>query len=257
MSSKTVNQIMKILFAAVIASLAMPAVVRAEDARLFEMRTYYAAPGKLDALHERFRRHTVRLVERHGIRSVGYWVPLENPDNKVIFVVAHSSPEAREESFQNFVDDPERQAAWKASEADGPLVAKREVILMRATDYSPDIQAVRETPGPTFELRAYKAAPGKLEQLHERFRRHTLDLFKKHGMTHIAYWTPVEKEQGADDTLIFIMAHESPEAHARSFASFRADPDWIAARETSEKDGPLTEKVDSLLMKPADYSPLR
>jgi hypothetical protein len=76
-------------------------------------------------------------------------------------------------------------------------------------------------------------------------------------MTHLGYWVPVEEKDGAGQTLIYILAHKSPEAAKASFAGFRTDPDWIAAKQASERDGSLTEKVDSLLMKPTDYSPTR
>ena len=59
------------------------------DARAFEMRIYYAAPGKLDALHARFRNHTTQLFAKHGMTNVGYWVPSENPDNKLIYILAY------------------------------------------------------------------------------------------------------------------------------------------------------------------------
>src|SRR5687767_12982798 len=55
----------------------------------YEMRIYYAAPGKLDDLHARFRDHTLRLFKKHGIRNVGYWVPIDNKENKLIFLLAY------------------------------------------------------------------------------------------------------------------------------------------------------------------------
>src|SRR5258707_11545326 len=81
-----------------------------------------------------------------------------------------------------------------------------------------------------FELRTYHAAPEKLEALNARFRDHTVALFKKHGMTQLGYWTPMDKEKGATDTLVYILAHKSKEAADASFTAFRADPDWVAAK---------------------------
>src|SRR5690349_6495220 len=90
----------------------------------YEMRTYYAAQGKLDDLHARFRDHTMQLFERHGIRNVGYWVPVENSDNKLIYILGYPSREARDASWNAFFSDPEWQKAQKASEVNGTLVSK-------------------------------------------------------------------------------------------------------------------------------------
>lgn len=107
-----------------------------------------------------------------------------------------------------------------------------------------------------FELRTYTAAPGKMDALNARFRDHTVKLFEKHGMTSIGYWTPSEGA-GADDTLIYILAHESRETAKKSWMAFGTDPDWISARNESEKDGKLTTKVESRFLNPTDYSQIK
>jgi hypothetical protein len=232
--------------------------IRAEpDSRCYEMRTYYAAPGKLDDLNARFRDHTCKLFAKHGMVNIGYWTPAENPDQKLVYMLSFSSPEAREASWKAFGEDPEWKAVVKASEANGKLVTKAESVLLKATDFSPAIQPAAETSPRCFELRTYTASPGNLNNLEARFRDHTLALFKKHGMTQLGYWTPLKKDQGAEDTLVYILAHKSPEAAAASFEAFRADPAWVAAKQASEKNGTLTTKVESVFMKPTDYSPWR
>jgi hypothetical protein len=235
-------------------------VAAAKDLRVFEMRTYWAAEGKLDALHARFREHTTKLFAKHGMTNVGYWVPLENDDNKLIYVLAYPSREARDKSWAAFFADPEWQSVQRASETDGKLVEKVESRFLHATDYSPTIEP-SQGGNRVFELRTYTTTPGNLDALHDRFRDHTMKLFKKHGMTNVAYWTLLADQEGADRTLIYILAHASKEAAEKSFAEFRDDPDWIAARKASEEKagGSLTEKdgVKSLFMKATDYSPIR
>ena len=108
-----------------------------------------------------------------------------------------------------------------------------------------------------FEMRTYYAAPGKLEDLHARFRNHTNPLFRKHGMTLVGYWVPTDKEKGADNTLVYILAYPSREARAKSWAAFAADPDWQAARTASEVNGKLVDKVDAVFLNATDYSPLK
>lgn len=107
-----------------------------------------------------------------------------------------------------------------------------------------------------FELRTYYAHPGKLNDLHARFRNHTVRLFEKHGMTNIGYWVPQEGPQAAN-TLIYIVAHESREAAKKSWDAFRNDPVWIKARDESERNGKLVEKVESVYLDAVDYSPMK
>jgi hypothetical protein len=109
------------------------------DKRVYELRTYYAAPGKMKALHERFRNHTVKLFEKHGMKNVGYWSPTDpkEAEVKLIYILAHESKEAADKSWKAFRDDPDWIKAKTASEKDGKLVDKVESVYMSATDYSP------------------------------------------------------------------------------------------------------------------------
>jgi hypothetical protein len=231
-----------------------------KDTRVYEMRTYYAAPGKLDALHARFRDHTVKLFEKHGMTNVGYWVPVDNPDNKLIYILAYPSREVRENSWKEFFADPDWQKAQKESEVNGKLVAKVDNVFLTATDYSPEIKPAKGEDR-VFELRVYTATKGNLDALNDRFRQHTLKLFDKHGMTNVGYWVPMKDQKGADDTLIYIVAHKSADAAKASWDAFRKDPDWLAARRASEEKvgGSLTVKdgVKSTYMKATDYSPIK
>ena len=232
----------------------------AADTRCYEMRTYYAAPGKLDALLARFRDHTCKLFEKHGATNIGYWVPLDNPDNKLVYILAFPSREAAEKMWKAFSADPEWKAVVKASEAGGRILAKIESVFLKATDFSPEIKPSADGTR-TFELRRYTASANNLPTLLARFRNHTCKLFEKHGITNIAYWTPTDAAQGADNTLVYIIAHKSKDAGAASFKAFRADPDWIKVKGDSEKaaGGSLTVKdgVVSTLMQPTDFSPMK
>jgi len=116
--------------------------------------------------------------------------------------------------------------------------------------------ASAQTANRVFELRTYTAAPGKLDALNKRFRDHTVKLFTKHGMTHVGYWTPADAPL-AENTLIYVLAHQSREAAKKSWDAFRSDPEWIKARDESQKDGTLTAKVDSVYLNPTDYSPIK
>lgn len=105
-----------------------------------------------------------------------------------------------------------------------------------------------------YELRTYTTHEGRLPNLHARFKNHTMKLFEKHGMKNIMYWTPTD-EAKANNTLIYVLWHASPEAAKKSWEGFRNDPEWIKARDESEKDGKIVAKVESVYMKATDYSP--
>ncbi|GMV99186.1 MAG: hypothetical protein AMXMBFR84_03250 [Candidatus Hydrogenedentota bacterium] len=226
----------------------------AEDTRCYEMRIYYAAPGKLEALQARFRDHTCALFEKHGFTNIGYWVPLENPESKLIYIIASPSREAHATAWKAFVADPEWKQVVAKTEADGKLVTKVDKIYLTATDFSPAVVPSKTEEPRAFELRTYTPAPGKMDALLTRFRDHTVKLFEKHGMTNIGYWTRQDKE---NDQLIYILAHKSKEAGLASFDAFRADPAWVEAKSASEVSGSLTEKVESVYLTPADFSTIK
>jgi hypothetical protein len=107
-----------------------------------------------------------------------------------------------------------------------------------------------------FEIRTYYTFPGRLEALHKRFREHTMKMFEKHGMTNVAYWTP-QDSPGKDDTLVYVISHESREAAKRNWAEFSADPEWQKIAADSQKDGKIVERVESVFVDATDYSPLK
>ena len=107
-----------------------------------------------------------------------------------------------------------------------------------------------------FELRTYTAHPGRLEELHARFADHTVQLFERHGMTNVGYFRPQDSPL-ADNTLIYLLAHDSREAAEASWAGFRADPDWARVAEETRRNGRLVENVDSVFLNPTDYSHMK
>ena len=111
----------------------------AQSNRVFELRTYTTVEGRLDALNARFRDHTTKLFEKHGITNVGYWVPMDEPRSKntLVYLLAHSSREAAKKSFGAFRDDPAWQKARTESEASGKIVEKVESVFLAPVDYSP------------------------------------------------------------------------------------------------------------------------
>ncbi|MCC6796097.1 MAG: NIPSNAP family protein [Candidatus Hydrogenedentes bacterium] len=244
---------MKLILASALAlTLAFSAF--AADTRCYELRIYHVAPGKLDALNARFKEHSCALLEKHGFTNVGYWVPVDNKDNLLIYVISSPSREAHDKAWKEFAADPAWKEVVKTTEANGKLVTKVDSIYLTSTDFSPELKIAVNEPARAFELRTYTPAEGKMESLLSRFRDHTVKLFEKHGMTNVAYWTStgVEKPQ-----LIYILAHKSKEDGLKSFGTFRVDPAWVEAKKASESNGSLTEKVESVYMTPVDYSQMK
>jgi hypothetical protein len=108
-----------------------------------------------------------------------------------------------------------------------------------------------------FELRTYTANPGRAEAMHKRFREHTCELFKKHGMELIGFWTPQDEKDGKADKLVYMLAFPSREAAKKSWKEFSDDPEWKRVYAESHKDGVIVGKVESVYLDPTDYSPMK
>ena len=110
-----------------------------KKSRLFEMRTYTCNEGKLDALHARFRDHTIKLFAKHGITNHMYWIPTDEKLSKttLIYVISHDSEESAKASWDAFRKDPEWIKVRAESEKDGPILSKVETRYMTLADYSP------------------------------------------------------------------------------------------------------------------------
>jgi NIPSNAP len=136
------------------------------------------------------------------------------------------------------------------------------VSVIAAAQEPPPAPTIAPSPSLTkdsrcFEIRTYYAAPGKLEELHARFRNHTMKLFKKHGMEVVGFWGPTDKEKGSENMLVYVMAFPSREARDKAWKEFGSDPEWQEARKESEKNGKLTEKVEFVILMATDYSPIK
>ena len=237
---------------------AVTAVVSTVQADVYELRVYTTNEGKLDDLHARFRDHTIKIFKRHGMESVGYWVPQDEPNSKntLIYVLRHKSRDAAKASWKAFISDPEWMVAFAASRTDGPLLSKApKSVFMEATDYNPKFK--NDKAGGVFELRTYTTNEDKLKGLDSRFRDHTMKLFEKHGIKNVAYWHPTDKP-ASENQLIYIIRHDSREAAGKSWKAFGSDPEWKKVARESQKDGRfLSKRPESVYMKSTDYSAIK
>jgi NIPSNAP len=111
----------------------------AQNPRVFELRTYTAPEGKLGELHARFRDHTLKIFERHGMTNVVYLKPLDTPlsDNTLVYLLAHPSRGAAKANWAAFAADPEWKKVASESQVNGRILTKVESVFLEAADYSP------------------------------------------------------------------------------------------------------------------------
>ncbi len=249
-----------------LAALSLSAAATAQEKqRLYELRTYHAEAGKLDDLLKRFREHTCKLFEKHGMTNVAYFVPAENNDNLLVYLLAYPDKEARDKSWKEFQADEEWKKVVKESEANGKLVGKVDELYLNPTAFSPgfDTTPAGQQADRVFEMRTYTTtSPANLTALHKRFKEHTMELFKQHGLTNLSYFQYVAGQPGADNTLLYFLAHKDQESATANWAAFRADPVWVAAKKASEDaaGGSLTvlpDGVKFVFLKPTDFSPVK
>jgi hypothetical protein len=122
-----------------VAAVILPPLSSQTKPRVFEMRTYTATEGHFEDLMARFRNHTLRVFAKHGMTSIGYWVPQDGPvsKNTIVYIIAHESREAATKNWAAFRADPEWQKIAAESERNGRIVQKVESVFLDPTDYSP------------------------------------------------------------------------------------------------------------------------
>ena len=129
-------------FLSPLAGVAREAGEESGEETVYELRIYHVAPGKLDELLARFRDHTIAIFARHGMKSVAYWTPVDEPQkgNTLIYILQHPSRGAAAANWKSFQDDAEWKSVKAKSEENGTLVEKVDSTFMRLTDFSPRLR---------------------------------------------------------------------------------------------------------------------
>ncbi|MDF1853562.1 MAG: NIPSNAP family protein [Verrucomicrobiales bacterium] len=228
------------------------------DGPIYEIRIYAANKDRLHHLEERFREHTDRIFKKHGLHAIGYWVPTEGPAKKrrrLIYILKHPSRYAAYANWISFDNDREWDAVLDQPQFQGLLSEKPTSIFMNETEYSAKVRNAIEQPGGVFELRTYVTNPGKLDALNQRFANHTAGLFEKHGMKNFGYWIPFDTPD-SENTLIYLIHHESRQQADANWKAFVSDPDWQRVRKESEKNGKiLAQPPERVFLRALDFSP--
>lgn len=228
------------------------------DGPIYEIRIYAANKDRLHHLEERFREHTDRIFKKHGLHAIGYWVPTEGPAKKrrrLIYILKHPSRYAAYANWISFDNDREWDAVLDQPQFQGLLSEKPTSIFMNETEYSAKVRNAIEQPGGVFELRTYVTNPGKLDALNQRFANHTAGLFEKHGMKNFGYWIPFDTPD-SENTLIYLIHHESRQQADANWKAFVSDPDWQRVRKESEKNGKiLAQPPERIFLRALDFLP--
>jgi hypothetical protein len=213
-----------------------------EDGRLFEWRTHVPAPGQAAALIRRLRRAQERW-DAAGLATLGIWVEDIGSPGMVSSLWSYSSLAAREMALAQLDAEAGAERAGDLAELDHV-----ESSLWRPTGYSPEPRVA----APLIELRTYDAMPGRLAALHERFATFTVAAFDRHGFENCGYWT---EYFGHSDRLVYMVGFASLEHRERAWLAFGQDPAWQAAREESERAGPLIARHSARILRSVGRRP--
>jgi hypothetical protein len=256
---------------AALAITSSAALAQNAPGKLHELRIYVANPGKLPALHARFRDHTLKLFAKHGIENLYYWTISEgaegdDPANTLVYLVAHKNQAAADASWKAFLADPEWQAVSRASEADGPLLARPPAsIYMNTVDVGVALPGIGKAPAATgrlFEYRQYNVGVDGLPETVERMRFGEASIFAKHGMQPIEFWTAADSS-----AFIYLLAHKDREAAKASWQTFFGEMRDFMVRFSAREGAPPPPapgaaprpRASSVVrfLVPTDYSPNR
>lgn len=250
-----------------VGTMSREVLAQAAPNKLYELRIYVAAPGKLPDLHARFRDHTLRLFAKHGIENVYYWTISEgaegdDPANTLVYLVAHKDRASADAAWKAFLADPDWQAVSRASEANGPLLAQPpQSIYLNKVDVGVAVPPIGQggARGRIFELRQYNVGEAGLPETVERMRFGEAALFGKHGMQPIEFWTAAD-----NSAFIYLLAHKDREAAKASWQTFFAEMrDFMAkfnARPGAPQPAPgaappARPSFAVRFLTPTDYSP--
>ena len=230
------------------------------DGPLYELRIYHANEGRFQHLIKRFRENTDRIFKKHGLKSLGYWIPTEGSaknKRRFIYLLEHPSRYAAYRNWTNFLNDKEWEKVMDKPEFQGLLSEKPTNFFLTPNNYSARARNNIAKAGGIFELRTYVANPGKLTSLNIRFSKHTTRLFNKHGIKNLGYWTPFDQPD-REDTLMYLIHHADRKQADLNWQAFAQDKEWTRVARESQSNGKLLAKPpERLYLKALDFSPLR
>jgi hypothetical protein len=220
----------------------------------FEVRKYYANDDKLQDLLNRFQNHTMKLFEKAGMENIAYFLPVDNTDNSMTYILGYPDEASRDKMWQSFMNEPDWKKAKADSEVNGELVKSVDQTFMVLAPHLND--NLRPMPSGVIQMRTYHLLDGRVPNIQARFRDHTQALFEKQGLRNYPYWMTAPKD-GSQPKLVYLLGAKDQASFEAGFQAFVKDPEWIKARDASEASGKIVEKVDAVMFKTLPFSPLK
>ncbi|MFC5624253.1 NIPSNAP family protein [Algoriphagus winogradskyi] len=220
----------------------------------FEIRKYYAHEGKLPDLIKRFQEHTLSLFEKSGMENIIYFLPIDNEDNSLTYILGYPDEKSRDVMWGKFMNDPVWQKVFEESRVNGALVKSVDQTFMKLAPGLNDFPLPQASG--IFQMRTYTCFDGRLDNLLTRFKDHTQELFAKQGLKNYPYWVTVEND-GSQPKLVYLLGDKNQASFEANFQNFAKDPAWVKAKELSEADGKIVEKVDAIFYKTLPFSPIK
>ena len=222
----------------------------AQDDRVYELRTYFASPGKLDELHNRFKNHMLGFHEKYGIANLGYWVPTDNPKRMIVSLVSYPSSAARESSWAKLCEDRDWIQARRESELKGRILdAVREEVL--SADEAADVLTFAAKESRAFEIRRFTSESGTSETLKTQVRE---QITKEFGKTNavVRFFTPTGEGNRTTTTLMAFIIRPMTDGEGVEEVTVRRPGNAKAGLAASRLVGEVVT-----VMKPTEYSPLK
>ena len=253
------NQILR--FWVTLASALAPLLVRSAEAAapsFYELRMYAVSSNKMDAVQARFRDIVEPVRQKHGIRTLAYWSgPGPNRGGTFAYLLAAPSAEALREQELQFGADPEFQAGYAASKKKHGETVERIVSLPLTVDPTARIELSPSAKPRAFELRIYSISPGKLAAFRNRWRDHSIPIYRRHHLDCLGWWVAATPDSNGQDRFVCLMAGESVASIQASITAFHQDPEWIGIEKETEAQGPLRSDLTIHRWTPTSFSPLR
>ena len=230
---------------------------RLQEGPVYELRIYKANQDRFEHLITRFREYTDRIFVRHNMEALGYWAPTDGTTRqkrRIVYVLKHPSRYDAYANWTHFTNDREWQKVLDMPTFRGLLAEKPTSIFMTETEYSDSFVTSNDKADSVFELRFYTCNEGKLDALNARFRDSAISLFEKHKVADVGYWTPFDPPEN-QNTLIYMLRHESREQAAANWKALLNDPKWKpVARDFQENGGLLERSPERIFLSPLDIS---
>jgi hypothetical protein len=215
----------------------------------YEFRTYHALPGQLPALLKHLETK-YSLLQQRAIAFVGAWTDDIGTNNQVTCLLSFENEAARAGALTALSEDLSwREYLSSEQRTCGPVVDHVTNTLLRLTPYSPAPKVTQ----PVQELRIYDAMPGRLDQVHERFSRHTIRLFGKHGIEVTGFWT---EEFGTGNRLVYMTAFPDLASREKRWGAFGTDPEWLQVRAETERNGAIVARIHNRMLRQAPLGSL-